>query len=131
MRNQKINRPKNCNLQTNLRFIKKPEIMKTLALLPFLFFAFHLNAQETDPKNIKETSVFEGIQLFPNPTSEIIFIRNGEMIDSYQIFDFHGRIVQSGVSNAQIISLIDMPIGYYFIEIKIGTETKRVKIQKY
>ena len=53
------------------------------------------------------------------------------MIDSYQIFDFQGRIVQTGISNAQIISLIDMPIGYYFIELKIGTETKRFKIQKY
>ncbi len=105
--------------------------MKTLSLLPFLFFAFQLSAQETDPKKIEETSVFEEIQLFPNPTSEIIFIKNGEMIDSYQIFDFQGRIVQTGINNAQIISLIDMPIGYYFIEMKIGSETKRVKIQKY
>ncbi len=105
--------------------------MKTLSLLPFLFFAFQLTAQEIDPKKIEETSVFEEIQLFPNPTSEIIFIKNGEMIDSYQIFDFQGRIVQAGISNAQVISLIDMPIGYYFIELKIGTATKRVKIQKY
>ena len=71
--------------------------MKTLALLPFLFIAFQISAQETDPKKIDETSVFEAIQLFPNPTSEIIFIKNGGMIDSYQIFDFHGRIVQTGI----------------------------------
>ncbi len=105
--------------------------MKTLSLLTFLFFAFQLSAQETDPKKIEETSVFEEIELFPNPTSEIIFIKNGELIDSYQIMDMQGRIVQTGINNAQIISLIDIPIGYYFIEMKIGTDIKRVKIQKY
>lgn len=105
--------------------------MKTLALLPFLFFALQLCAQETDPSKSEEISAFEDIQLFPNPTSEIIFIKNGELINSYQILDLQGRTVQTGINNAQIISLIDMPIGYYFIEMKIGTETKRVKIQKY
>ena len=105
--------------------------MKMRALLPFLFFAFSLTAQETDPKTLEETSAFEEIQLFPNPTSEIIFIKNGELIDSYHIIDLQGRTVQTGLNNAQIISLIDLPIGYYFIEMKIGLETKRVKIQKY
>jgi hypothetical protein len=105
--------------------------MKTLSLLPFLFFAFQLSAQETDPNKMEKTSAFEEIALFPNPTSELIFIKNGELIDSYQIMDMQGRIVQTGFNNAQIISLIDIPIGYYFIEMKIGIDVKRVKIQKY
>lgn len=75
--------------------------------------------------------VFESITLFPNPTSEIIFIRNGDLIDSYTIFNLQGQEVQHGIKNAQIISLIDLPIGYYFIELKIGETSKRMKIQKY
>ena len=74
---------------------------------------------------------FQKIQLFPNPTSEIIFIRYGELIDSYRIFDLQGKTVQEGVKNAQVISLIDLPIGSYIFEMKIGNETERVRIQKY
>ena len=105
--------------------------MKTLALLSFLIFSIQLKAQENESIKTEQISVFDEIQLFPNPTSEIIFIKHGEKIESYQIFDFQGRVVQSGMNNAQIISLIDLPIGHYFIEIKIGEELKRVKIQKY
>ena len=107
--------------------------MKTISIIPF-FFAFSLCAQEeTVPGGIAERvkSPFEEIQLFPNPTSEIIFIKNGELIDSYQVIDMQGRVVQSGIHNAQIISLIDVPIGYYFVEMKIGEERQRIKVQKY
>lgn len=108
--------------------------MKTIILSALSFFlaAFSAGAQEAIPGKTAETaSAFSDIRFFPNPTSEIIFIRNGELIDSYQVIDMQGRVVQSGIKNAQIISLIDVPIGYYFIEMKIGEATERVKVQKY
>ncbi len=105
---------------------------KFISILPFFFFALSAHAQENVPGKPEETtSPFTDIRLFPNPTSEIIFIRNGDLIESYQVIDMQGRVVQSGVRNAQIISLIDVPIGYYFIEMKIGELVERVKVQKY
>lgn len=108
---------------------------KIISIVSICFFAFSASAQEiqeTVPGAPEKTvSAFADIKLFPNPTSEIIFIRNGELIDSYQVMDMQGRVVQTGVRNAQVISLIDVPIGYYFIEMKIGEEVERVKVQKY
>lgn len=109
--------------------------MKVISIIPFFFLSWSLFAQEAKeiPGEIagQEPSPFTDIHLFPNPTSEIIFIRNGELIDSYQVLDMQGRVVQSGIKNAQIISLIDVPIGYYFIEMKIGEATQRTRVQKY
>ena len=102
--------------------------MRTLLFLFFVVGSFSTHAQ-TDVTSTKMD--FQKIQLFPNPTSEIIFIRYGELIDSYRIFDLQGKTVQEGVKNAQVISLIDLPIGSYIFEMKIGNETERVRIQKY
>lgn len=106
--------------------------MKKLLLLFCTIGSLQAYAQtEISTSQTESIQVFESIALFPNPTSEIIFIRNGELIDSYTIFNLQGQEVQSGIKNAQIISLIDLPIGYYFIELKIGNTSKRMKIQKY
>lgn len=45
--------------------------------------------------------------------------------------DMQGRMVQEGIKNAQVISLIDLPIGYYIFEMKIGNSVERVRIQKH
>lgn len=106
--------------------------MKKLLFLICTIASLQARAQsEIPPVSPEIHTAFESITLFPNPTSEIIFIRNGELIDSYTIFNLQGQEVQSGIKNAQIISLIDLPIGYYFIELKIGNNSKRMKIQKY
>lgn len=111
----------------------KSSTMKTkfISTLPFFFFALSASAQEVPGKSAETASAFTDVKLFPNPTSEIIFIRNGDLIESYQVMDMQGRVVQAGQRNAQIISLIDVPIGYYFIEMKIGDEMQRVRVQKY
>lgn len=102
--------------------------MRTLLILFFVVGSFSARAQNTE---IESKTDFQKIQLFPNPTSEIIFIRNGEQIESYRIMDMQGRMVQEGIKNAQVISLIDLPIGYYIFEMKIGNSVERVRIQKH
>ncbi len=101
--------------------------MRTLLFLFFVVGSFSAHAQATTAS----LEDFQKIQLFPNPTSEIIFIRHGELIDSYRIFDMQGRMVQEGIKNAQVISLIDLPVGHYIFEMKIGSEMERVRIQKH
>jgi hypothetical protein len=78
----------------------------------------------------KIENVFQEILIFPNPTSEILFLRNGEKVDSYSIMNMQGQKVQEGMHHAQVISLIDLPIGIYFLELKIGEMTERRKIEK-
>lgn len=102
-------------------------IMRTLLFLSFVVGSF-ISYGQTSPTESSED--FQKIQLFPNPTSEIIFIRHGELIDSYRIIDLQGRMVQEGVKNAQVISLIDLPIGHYIFEMRIGNEIDRIRIQK-
>ena len=101
--------------------------MKTLLFLFFVVGSFTSYGQTTPTESSAD---FQKIQLFPNPTSEIIFIRNGELIESYRIFDLQGRMLQEGIKNAQVISLIDLPVGTYIFEMKIGNEVERVRIQK-
>jgi hypothetical protein len=101
--------------------------MKTLLFLFFVVGSFTSYGQ-TAPTESQEN--FQKVQLFPNPTSEIIFIRHGELIDSYRIIDLQGRTLQEGIKNAQVISLIDLPVGYYIFEMKIGNDVERVRIQK-
>jgi|GEM_PF-1838614 len=108
--------------------------MKTISLFSLLFLSISASAQEeiiAAGYSPAQSTPFEEIRLFPNPTSEIIFIKHGDLIDSYRIMDMQGRIVQEGIRNAQVISLIDLPSGYYFIEMKIGEATEKVRIQKY
>lgn len=102
--------------------------MRALLFLFFVVGSFFAHGQTASTAS---TTDFQKIQLFPNPTSEIIFIRHGELIDSYRIFDMQGRIVQEGIKNAQVISLIDLPVGHYIFEMKIGNEMDRVRIQKH
>lgn len=107
--------------------------MKTLSLTFMLLLIGAMHAQEETAISTNTeaaTSPFDQIRLFPNPTSEIIFIRNGKMIDSYQVINMQGQAVLEGICNAQIISLVDVPVGYYFLELKIGEAVERFKIQK-
>lgn len=99
--------------------------MKTIFfILICLTTFFNVKAQETNEID------FSNIVIFPNPTSEILFLRNGDRIDSYRIHNLQGVLVQEGIQNAQIISLIDLPIGIYFLEMKIGEAVETRKIEK-
>lgn len=70
------------------------------------------------------------IILFPNPTSEIIFIQKGREISEYRLIDMQGKEVQKGYQHAQIISLIDLPSGVYIFEFKVGNYLERRRVQK-
>lgn len=107
--------------------------MKTLLIFSLILTFSSISAQEMTSILNEETteSNFANIELFPNPTSEIIFIRNGNRIDEYVIYNLQGQIVQHGKNNAQIISLIDLPIGSYFIDLSIDGKTERRRIQKH
>lgn len=100
------------------------------ALIGISFSSFAQDKIEVDSL-VQSDKLFESIKIFPNPTSEILFIRNGELIDSYTLYNLQGEIVQKGKNEAQIISLIDLPIGNYFLVLEIESVYKNFRVAKY
>jgi hypothetical protein len=72
--------------------------------------------------------VNNNIKLYPNPTSDILYIDGIQENEVIDIYDLSGRLVKSTNSQAGIngISIVDLPQGTYIV--KIGGE--RYKIQK-
>ncbi|MES2590122.1 MAG: T9SS type A sorting domain-containing protein [Bacteroidota bacterium] len=108
--------------------MKKLAILMMFVGLSPLFFAQEISVNDS---LFDSDKLFESIKIFPNPTSEILFIRNGELIDSYELFNLQGEVVQKGKSEAQIISLIDVPIGNYFLFIEIDGFYKNYRVSKF
>jgi hypothetical protein len=92
--------------------------------------AFGQDQIESDSLNLRDT-LFECIKVIPNPTSEILFIRNGDLVSSYQLYNMSGQKVQESKNNMQIISLIDEEPGYYFLVLEIQGVSKSYRVQKY
>lgn len=69
------------------------------------------------------------ILLYPNPTSDVVFIRSDEStIDSYQVFDVNGRLLISeelqGSSNVEIPSVQLAPGLYYLTVVVDGVRSR-------
>lgn len=101
--------------------------MKTLIKIFFISLSFSAFTQEIE----KDTMLFERIAVLPNPTSEILFIKNGDAITSYKLIDSQGKVVQESKNNPQIISLIDEQIGTYFLILEIQGNFKSYRVAKY
>lgn len=81
--------------------------------------------------NFQVINRFEQIKIILNSTSEILFIRNGDLIDSYHLVNDQGAIVQKGQGHTQIISLIDLSVGAYFLFLEVDGFYKKYRINKY
>lgn len=91
---------------------------------------FLLNSVISFGQTIEPKPTLREVQVFPNPTTEILFLKNGEIIQTYRILDMNGKVVQEGYHNAQIITLLDVEPGFYLLEMKAEDEIRSVRIQK-
>lgn len=82
-----------------------------------------------------ETATTNRFSLFPNPTNEVIFVRNqiNDEFD-YAIYDTLGKLVAQGSYNSSGISVDQLSNGLYIIEIQknsgINTITETIKFVK-
>jgi hypothetical protein len=106
----------------------KPSLIFILLINTFVSKAQFEQVIDT---NFQVINRFEQIKIIPNSTSEILFIRNGDVVDSYHLLNLQGAIVQKGMGHTQIISLINLPEGDYFLFIEIQGFYKRFRIKKY
>lgn len=103
--------------------------MKKAAIIVFVLIHSLCYSQSADQSD--SISKFNKIRVIPNPTSEIIFIRNGDEVNSYQLFNMQGQKVQESKTGIQVISLLNEDSGYYFLILEIQGAYKTYRIQKH
>ena len=67
----------------------------------------------------------EGLKIYPNPTSDLVYIDTNTKIEKIEIFTLNGQLVKS--SNERIIDLKTFATGVYLLKIKTP---KGIKIHK-
>lgn len=105
--------------------------MKKVLLALFVLGVSSAFSQEINDSLKVNGDLFKDIKVIPNPTSEILFIRNGEEIDSYQLFNLSGQKVQESKNNPQVISLLNEEVGFYFLIFEIDGVFKTYRVEKY
>lgn len=68
---------------------------------------------------IEETEVSGGVQIYPNPSSENFTVHCDEIIESIELFDPQGRLIQQYEVNSTdcTLRLQDLPAGIYVVRI--------------
>lgn len=69
------------------------------------------------------------LTVYPNPTSDRLYLQSSEEIQSFEIYDIHGLLVAQGLYEGAI-DIQNHPSGIYFIEAKSANGIYRSKIIK-
>ncbi len=72
----------------------------------------------------------EGMDLYPNPSTDYLNLVTEEEILSYTIYDMSGRALLREAGNEKSISVEDLNAGFYIIEVETENETYRLKFLK-
>lgn len=75
----------------------------------------------------KEDQVSNSNFIYPNPTSDYINI-GLKNIQSVEIFDLQGRLQKITIGNQNKLWVGDIPVGLYFVQIKLENETLNRKV---
>ncbi|NND51886.1 MAG: T9SS type A sorting domain-containing protein [Flavobacteriaceae bacterium] len=81
-----------------------------------------------DTLSIQEIDDFnDSIKVFPNPTSNLVFVRANAMVELIECFDLSGKLIMS-ISNSGEINMNQLPSGLYILKIQIQEKglTKRI-----
>lgn len=71
------------------------------------------------PTNVeKETADKATFQIYPNPVTDIVYLKGNENIAEVNIVSMSGTTVKANISNNNAINVSDLPNGIYFIRIK-------------
>ncbi len=79
---------------------------------------------------VNETESDTDVVIYPNPATELLYLKSSEKIVSLRIYDSAGRLVLSSKIYNQPISLHRLKPGNYFIEVKTALNTVVSKLIK-
>lgn len=85
------------------------------------------------PDTQEEMAPVKNIELFPNPSNQMVNIRSEKTIKSLRIYDPSGRVIrtENGMDkNAMELNVEDLSNGIYFFEINLGDEVVTEKFSK-
>jgi len=70
----------------------------------------------------------ETVRVFPNPASDLITVESGQALNSIDIFNSAGKLVQSAQTREKTVRLniVNLPKGLYVVSVD-GRELKIVK----
>lgn len=100
--------------------------MKFWAFILVIFIYISTLAQSNGDKfQLKD------IEIYANATNEILYLRHGELIDGYKIYDMSGKIVQRGEESTQIITILELKEGFYLLELHADNKMRTIRIKKF
>ncbi len=87
---------------------------------PGLFYFDNFLLQ--DPTNIVEQEIAQ-IKVFPNPTSDLLYIQNYSSIDNLSIYSITGKLVFNTNEVSNYVNVSELPAGMYTIK-AVGAEAQ-------
>ncbi len=70
------------------------------------------------------------VAIYPNPTNSIINVNANSNIKLMELYDMHGRILQTTLGNQKVLDITDKANGIYFVKITTEKGSKEEKIIK-
>jgi len=72
-----------------------------------------------------------GIDVYPNPFIDQIFISDIEEIKSIRLINVEGRVLQFFQVQSELFIQNDLPVGIYFLELNYGEKQYYAKLEKH
>lgn len=70
------------------------------------------------------------LSFYPNPTNGLVYIESTNAIDSIEVFNLAGQLINIPTMNTNILDFTNFSAGIYFVKIYIGGDTRISKIIK-
>lgn len=94
------------------------------------FYGVYYGAEEEYPLGLKNTISSANINVYPNPVSEVLYLKIDQPIEKIDIYDMTGKLIMSQASNKKYIIVDVIASGMYFAKIKSDAGTTIVKFVK-
>jgi len=88
------------------------------------------NSQCESALSVKELTKSQDLNIYPNPASDFIYIKNLKDAENYKILDMSGRIVAQGKLDDNEIDIKNLQEGNYILQIKSKESIKNFKFVK-
>ena len=70
---------------------------------------------------VLDNDISTGINIYPNPTQEILYIESQEPIETIKIYNLQGQLIREDSSNR--IDVSQLNVGLYFLQATIDGKT--------
>lgn len=80
--------------------------------------------------SIDEASILSPPQIYPNPATDFIYLKNFKALESFKIFDYSGRILMQNIFKNYEIDIRTLKKGNYILQLKTKNAIESFKFIK-